>query len=150
MKRMVSGLAALLVLVTLGAIATMSRDNVPIVRARGGCSLETLKGSYGFTGSGFSATGTQGNAQFPVANVGVVRFDGAGNSAGSFTASFNGQSTTDNPYTATYTVNSDCSGLLTSTDGADNFAFVIVGDGADVLATDVSPGTTASLELKKQ
>lgn len=150
MKRMVSGLAALVVLAAVVAITKISDNGMPTVRAQSGCSLSTLKGSYGILDSGFSATGTHGSAQFPVGAVGVMTFDGDGNTTGSFASSFNGKSTSDIPYTGTYTVNSVCSGLMTSTDGADNFAFAIVSGGTDVLATDVSPGTTASLELKKQ
>jgi hypothetical protein len=90
-----------------------------------------------------------GAAQFPTAAAGVITFDGAGNASGSFTISFNGKTTTGNPYNATYTVNPDCSGVLTSTD-ADSAAFSIVSGGAEVLATDITPATTASLDLKKQ
>jgi len=49
-------------------------------------------------------------------------------------------------------VNSDCTGVLTATPGSggDNFAFVIVGGGAEVMATDLTSGQTLSLDLKKQ
>ncbi len=130
--------------------ATISSERVWPVHAQSGCSLASLKGTYGFTSTGLSANGTHGTAQFPADAVGVVTFDGAGNASGSFTASFNGKANPETPYTGTYTVNSDCSGVLASTSGADNFAFVIVSGGADVLLTDVSPGTTSSAELKKQ
>jgi hypothetical protein len=150
MKRTVSALLGLAALAAIVIATTMSNDRVRTVHAQSGCSLSTLKGNYGFSDSGFSATGTHGTAQFAVAAVGVVTFDGAGNASGSYTASFNGKANADTPFTGIYTVNSDCSGLLTSTDGADNFAFVIVGGGADVLATDISPATTASLEFKRQ
>jgi hypothetical protein len=150
MKQVVSGLLALVLVAPVVVLTTTSKNSVRAVHAQSGCSVATLKGAYGLTDSGFSALNTRGTAQFPIAGVGVIGFDGAGNASGSFTVSFNGKTTADNLYTGTYTVNSDCSGLLTSTSGADNFAFVIVGGGADVLATDVSPGATASLELKKQ
>lgn len=149
MKPVLSGVVAVVVAAVV-VFSTTSKNGVQMVHAQGGCSLASLKGNYGFTSAGFSATSTHGTAQFPVAAVGVVTFDGAGNATGSFTASFNGKANPESPYTGTYTMNSDCSGLLTSTDGADDFAFVIVSGGADVLLTDVSPGTTSSAELKKQ
>ena len=153
MKRIVSALLASAVLAALVIVATtITKHGVPAVYAQGGCRLASnLKGNYGFTYSGFSANGTNGSAAFPVDAAGVGTFDGAGNFSATFVVSFNGSSSTGNPYTATYTVNSDCTGVLTSTTpGTDNFAFVIVSGGADVLATDISAGTTANLELKKQ
>jgi hypothetical protein len=152
MKRIVSALFASAVLAALVIVATtITKHVVPAAYAQGGCRLATLKGTYGFTYSGFSANGTNGSAVFPVDAAGVGTFDGAGNFYAKFAVSFNGSSSTDNPSTATYTVNSDCTGVLTSTTpGTDNFAFVIVNGGADVLATDISAGTTANLELKKQ
>src|SRR5579871_985944 len=150
MKQGVSRVLAVVALTAVVVLATTSKNGVPGVHAQSGCSLRSLRGAYGFTSIGFSSTTTRGTAQFPVAAVGVVTFDGAGNASGSYTASFNGKANPESPYAGTYTINSDCSGLLTSTDGADNFAFVMVSDGADVLLTDLSPGTTSSAELKKQ
>jgi hypothetical protein len=152
MKRIVSALLASAVLAALVIVATtITKHGVPAVYAQRGCGLANLKGNYGFTYSGFSANGTNGSAVFPVAAAGVGTFDGAGNFSATYGVSFNGSSSTGNPFTATYTVYSDCTGVLTSaTPGTDNFAFVIVSGGADVLATDISAGTTANLELKKQ
>jgi hypothetical protein len=149
MKRIVSALLGLAALAAVVIATSMSTDRVLPVHAQTECSLATLKGNYGLLYSGFSAQRTNGSAQFPIAATGVITFDGAGNASGSFTISFNGKTTTANPYNATYTVNPDCSGLLTSTD-ADSAAFAIVSGGAEVLATDVTPSTTASLDLKKE
>ena len=124
---------------------------LPAAYAQSGCSVATLNGSYGWTYSGFSAKGTHGTTMFPVDAAGTATFDGAGNFSVTFALSFDGTSSLGNSATGTYTVNSDCTGVLTSTSGGtDNFAFVIVSGGADVLATDISPGTTANLEFKKQ
>ena len=149
MKRIVNALLGLAVLAAVAVTTTMSNQGIRSVHAQSGCSLATLKGNYGLLYSGFSAQRTNGSPQFPTAATGVISFDGAGNASGSFTISFNGKTTPGNPYIATYTVNPDCSGLLTSTD-ADSAAFAIVSGGAEVLATDVTPGVTASLDLKKQ
>lgn len=142
-------LVTLAVFAALMIIDTTSVRTVPAAYAQSGCTVATLNGSYGFTDSGFSAKGTHGSTKFPVAAAGVGTFDGAGNFSVTFAQSFDGTSSLGNSATGTYTVNSDCTGVLTS-NGADNFAFVIVSGGADVLATDISPGTTANLELKKQ
>jgi hypothetical protein len=148
MKRIVSASLGLAAVAAVIVATTMSTDRVRTVHAQSGCSLAMLKGSYGLLYSGFSAQRANGSAQFPIAATGVIAFDGAGNASGSFTISFNGKTTTGNPYNATYTVNPDCSGLLTSTD-ADSAAFAIVSGGAEVLATDVTAATTATLDLKK-
>lgn len=151
MKRiLLSVLVTLAVFAALIIMATTSARTVPAAYAQSGCSVATLNGSYGFTDSGLSKQGIHGPTKFPVAAVGVGTFDGAGNFSATVALSFDGSSSLGNSYTGTYTVNSDCTGVLTSTNGADNFAFVIVSGGADVLATDISVGTTANLELKKQ
>ena len=151
MKRiLLSTLVTLPVFAVLMIMATTSARTVPAVYAQSGCSVATLNGSYGFSDSGFSPKGTHGSAKFPVAAAGVGTFDGAGSFSAIFAQSFDGTSSLANSATGTYTVNSDCTGALTSTNGPDNFAFVIVSGGADVLATDISPGTTAKLEFKKQ
>ena len=151
MKRiLLSTLVTLAVFAALMIMATTSARTVPAVYAQSGCSVGTLNGSYGWTYSGFSAKGTHGTTKFPVDAAGVGAFDGAGNFSVTFAVSFDGTPTLGNSAIGTYTVNSDCTGVLTSTNGADNFAFVIVSGGADVLATDISPGTTAKLEFKKQ
>ena len=151
MKRVVTTLLVFAALAALVIITIKPKDGVRAVYANSGCSVANLNGNYGFTVSGFSSIAPGGRpTQFPFAAVGLATFDGEGNLSGTFTYSFNGSSSTDNPYTGTYTVNPNCTGLLTSTDGGDNFAFVIVSGGADVLATDVSAGTTTSLEFKKQ
>ena len=149
MKRIVSALSGLVVLAAIVVATTVSNHDVRSVHAQSGCSLATLNGNYGLLYSGFSPKGTHGSPRFPIAAAGVITFDGAGNASGSFTISFDGKTTTGNPYNATYTVNPDCSGVLTSTD-ADSAAFSIVSGGAEVLATDITPGNTANLDLKKQ
>jgi hypothetical protein len=131
-------------------MVTTSARTPRAVYASSGCNLGTLNGNYGFTDSGFSAHGSHGSTPFPSDAVGIAAFDGEGDVSATFASSFDGSSSTGNLYTGTYTVNSDCTGLLTSTNGGDNFAFVIVSGGADVLGTDISAGTTAQIEFKKQ
>jgi hypothetical protein len=56
------------------------------VRAQDGCSNESLRGSYAIQGSG---TAVSGPFAGPVAFVGVLRFDGAGNLEGTLTQRLN-------------------------------------------------------------
>src|SRR5215469_13606422 len=153
MNPILKALLTLTVFAALVIVATTSKRNVRTVYAQSGCNVATLTGNYGFTFSGFSPHPPQyrGSNRFPFSGEGLGIFDGGGNFSATFASSLNGTSSTGNPYTATYTVNSDCTGLLTATPGSggDNFAFVIVGGGAEILGTDLS-GTTLSLDLKKQ
>ena len=148
MKRILSALVMSAVFAALMIIATTSARTVPAAYASTGCSVGTLHGNYGFTDSGFSSA--HGSTTFPFDAVGLATFDGAGGVSATFASSFNGSSSTGNAYTGLYTVNPDCTGLVTSTNGGDNFAFVIVSGGADVLGTDISAGTTTNIEFKKQ
>jgi hypothetical protein len=109
------------------------------------CTNATLTGSSGFTFSGF--TKDHGRT-VPFAGNGISTADGAGNLSGMVTASVNGSIETF-PYTATYVVNPDCTGTLTSTSGGANFSFVIVNGGKEVLAVDIDPGGTWTLDAKK-
>ena len=154
MKRVLS------VLLTVGLFAAalivfaISRRTVQPVYAQGGCNLATLTGNFGFTFSGLEthSSGGHGSPNIPFRGAGLGTFDGVGNFSATFASSFNGSSSTGNLYSGTYTVNSDCTGLLTATPGSggDNFAFVIVSAGTEILATDLTPGDTLSLDFKKQ
>jgi hypothetical protein len=114
------------------------------------CTNATLTGNYGFTFSGFLAPGhgTKGDEK-PFAGAGLATADGAGNFSATFSSSFNGGISTNNFYTASYTVNSDCTGSMTSTNGGANFTFVIVSSGAELLAVDIDAGQTWTLDGKK-
>jgi hypothetical protein len=70
----------------------------------GGCSLETLKGSYALFGQG---TVTVNNSPALIAHVGIVTYDGAGNFAGYDTVEVNGATVPDT-FTGTYTVSANC------------------------------------------
>jgi hypothetical protein len=117
--------------------------------AKSGCSVATLQGNYALTFSGFQVVD---NTSQPFNGEGLGTFDGAGNLAVTLNASWNGVVFALNGlYTATYSINSDCTGVMNSTNGGDNFAFVIVGDGSEVLGTDISGGGSAyNIVFKKQ
>lgn len=141
MKRILSAL------LTLAAAAAL----VPAVHAHDhdrGCTAATLKGKYGFTFSGFQL---QSGISLPFYGAGSGTFDGEGNVSAAFTFSFNGQIGTS-PYTATYTVNPDCTGSVTATPGSggDNFALFIVGTGDEIFAADTTDGETVTADFKRQ
>jgi hypothetical protein len=152
MKQINSALLALAVFTAMVITTTTSRDGLRAVHAQSGCGVASLNGTYSFAFSGFSThgPGPHGSVQFPFDGAGIATFDGAGNLSATYAASFDGSGSTGNSYTSTYTVNPDCTGLTTSANGGDTFALVIASGGADVLATDVSPGTTLNMEFKKQ
>jgi hypothetical protein len=117
-----------------------------------------VSGNYGLTFSGFQLQGRTGKS-VPFYGTGLLMADGAGNLAGTFSGSENGSLPGNRyvlianaPYTATYAVNSDCTGLFTATAGSgnDSFTFVIVNGGNEIIATDVSAPDTLNLDLKKQ
>jgi hypothetical protein len=82
--------------------------------ASAACSNSSASGVYGYSVHGFGGPST------PVATVGLFTADGAGNiTAGKTTASINGQITTAT-FTGTYSIASDCTGTVTTTDSNSN------------------------------
>src|ERR1700687_735895 len=147
MKRIAGALLALAALVVLLVVTTTSKHGVRAVYAESGCNVSTLKGNYGLTLSGFLV---DNKTPQPLYWEGVVTFDGAGKLSGTLNFSLNGVPTLNNPYTATYTVNPDCTGLANGTMGSDSLAFVILDHGAEILATDISAPDTLNADFKKQ
>jgi hypothetical protein len=109
------------------------------------CNNATVTGNYGFTFSGFVK---DHGRTVPFAGNGISTSDGAGNLSATVIASENGNLSTF-PYTATYVVNPDCTGSVTSTSGGANFSFVIVADGKELLAVNTDPGGTWTMDVKK-
>jgi len=145
MKRILSALLALAVLAALVIVAATSKHGVRAIYAQNGCTDATLTGSYGLVFGGFSV---EQSGPVPFDGEGLFAFDGAGNLSGVANASQNGGPFQFN-YTAKYKVNSNCTGDAVSTNGNDNFAFVIVGGGAEILGTDIS-SNTLNLDFKKE
>ena len=114
--------------------------------AKTGCSVATLKGNYAVTFSGFQVNATPQ----PFYGEGLLTFDGAGNFADTFNFSLNGVPALNIPYTATYAVNPDCTGVANGTNGSDSLAFVILDGGSEILATDISAPDTLNAVFKKQ
>jgi len=76
------------------------------------CSVATLSSDF--------VTSWSGNNPAPVAALGVLTFDGAGNLTGFDTVSFNG-AIYERTITGTYTVNPDCTGTISWTTSIGSF-----------------------------
>ncbi len=152
MKRIVSVLSGLAVLAALAIVTTTSNHIVRPVHAASGCSDATVNGSYGLTFSGFTVPGRNNKAkEVPFVGEGLFTFDGAGNLSGTYNGSQNGEIFTASPYSATYIVNSDCTGTVTGAPGGNaDGAFVIVSGGSEIFFTQTDPGGTWNADLKKQ
>jgi len=139
------------VLATLVAVAAMSGlgatfrgSTLPKVHAQEvdleGCSAATLNGRFGLTFSGYSTIGAVPaliSASIPVAGGGLVTFDGNGNLSASETVNLGGKILSVN-LPGTYTVNSDCTGSLTTANAHLNL--VIVRNGREILAVNTDQG----------
>lgn len=95
----------------------------PGAQATPSCSNRTLKGAYGAT-----ITGTI--AGLPFAELDLVSADGQGNFSGTGTVSYNG-SISSVTFTATYSVNSNCSGSASLSTGVTQ-NLIIKTDGSEV------------------
>jgi len=102
------------------------------------CSLATLRGNYVYAGDGFNVVGGGSTERTPFATAGREVYSGDGTITGIDTTSTNGVAVRST-YTATYTVDADCSGtyaydndpanpyeLFTDASGAE-FAYVATG-----------------------
>ncbi|MBV8477328.1 MAG: hypothetical protein JO033_02480 [Acidobacteriaceae bacterium] len=162
MKRILNSLLALAGFAAL--VTATPKQSADGVRDKRACSVATLKGNYAFTFNGF----TENNGQnTPLAGAGLGMFDGAGKFSANYAVSFNGVTSTNNTYAATFEVHSDCTALMTSTNGGDNFYLVIIGlegheddestgpkregiRASEILGVDISTGATWTIDLKKQ
>lgn len=152
MKRLSIPFLTILVVAMASVLASTMKHHftvLPVVHAQGGCSNATLSGNYGITFSGFQR---QHNKSVPFYGAGIAIADGEGNLRSTFRFSLDGVPSRDQTYTATYTVNPDCTVLTTATPGSggDNFFGVIVGGGSELLDTDISSPDTLNLDAKRQ
>jgi hypothetical protein len=115
------------------------------VHAQSGCSLRTLKGSYGFFRTGATPVG-------PLAAVGIDIFDGKGSSTFRQTTRKNGDSTSDlfddPPLAGTYDLGPDCTGTL-SLDGDVIAHMVVVDGGKGIFILSLSTGNSVYGEMRK-
>jgi hypothetical protein len=146
--KLIAGLASVISIAALTALAFNRHVSVvPQVLAQNLAQADsdapcprgnaTLRGTYMSIGGG-TAVGTG-----PVTFVGEITYDGKGNSVNPFTASFNG-SIFKGHLTATYMVNSDCSGSLAALDGSSHYDFVVSPDGSKVNFIETDQGFVVS------
>jgi hypothetical protein len=79
----------------------------------------------------------------PVSAVGTITYDGKGNSTNTFTVSADGAISRGVTVTGPYTVNRDCTGSLTQSDGT-NYDMVVNPDGSMVFWIETDAGTILS------
>lgn len=118
----------------------VSKANAQPMKA---CSDATLRGDYGAT-----LTGAVNNLPFAALNL--VNSDGNGNITGEGTIVYNG-TVIPSSFTATYTVNPDCSGSFTSSSGTTE-NIVIGRDGSEVqiIVTGLALGPATVTGLAKK
>jgi hypothetical protein len=110
------------------------------------CSVATLQGSYGLSGSGFLMDGTA------FAVEGRVVYNGTGKLVATETHFSNGVASPASP-TGTYTVNPDCTGTftITSTSPSSTLNFVIDQGGTHIRAISTTAGgPTLTIEYSQQ
>jgi len=112
-------------------------------KAEQGCTLATLKGTWGFVFNG-TIIGFG-----PIAVVGVATFDGAGNWLRDERAVVNGNVLPRELITGTYTMNNNRTGTTSDSIG-NSSEFVIVAHHKEMLAIGAKPGSVATITLKKQ
>jgi hypothetical protein len=154
MKRMVSALLAVAVLAALAVVTTTSKHTVRALYAQSGCSVATLTGNYAVSGTGFTTPRSpEKGHEDPIAAVGVLAFDGAGNISFSYTFAFLGVIYTNQTGSGTYTLNSDCTGSISFTTGdaaGATFNVVIIGGGAEIFGIDTRASFTDTFDAQKQ
>lgn len=145
-------LVALLAAVAFGASATIARAYAPAPEpgpweCDNGYSEKTLAGCFGWSSTAFVTNTTQATAA-----IGLMHLDGAGGFYGWYSGSYLG-APVQKTYKGTYTVNPNGTGHLAWVDNAgytDEFDFVIVKGGDEVLMSSTIPGFIQNLEMKRQ
>ena len=146
-----AGGLALILLVVVGAAALLTTIGVGYAKnedaaSKAKCSEATLKGTYLFAQNGVEI---KGDEQRPVAIAGYEVFDGNGKVKGVDSSNFNGEITRNERFSGTYTVNADCTGTATYSDGTRYDQF-IAPDGSILtfVLTKPSEGVTSAFELQ--
>ncbi len=155
MKRTIAPATLVILLATVFVLGILPKAQADEHR---GCSVASLKGSFGFTSSG-TLNALPAPSAGPFAEIGRQSFDGNGNTDATATLSSNGNIKRVTVQ-GTYEVNPDCTGSMTllilpfnSTVGLD---FVIDDDGTELRAITTGPtgigvsGNTESRVYKKQ
>jgi hypothetical protein len=131
-----SALSMALVAAALSAVTT-----APVMAQASGCTLATVKGSYGLV-----ATGTDLGIG-PATAIGIVNINGAGSFNYSFTQSVNGV-VNSGVVPGTYTLSANCSGTVTFADGQ-TFAAVVVNAAQEIDLMSTSSSLVQTAVAKK-
>jgi hypothetical protein len=132
---------------TIAAITALAVGMAPAAKADDkGCSTASLKGTFAYTMTGVGKAG-------PFAEVGTQSFDGRGATTAIATLSQNGN-IVQVTITGTYTVNPDCTGILTLLVApfgvtVHNF-FVIADGGSEFQAIETEPGVVLTRTARRQ
>lgn len=145
-------LVALLAAVCIGASASFTRaaaraDEPGPRECDNEFSEKTLAGCFGWSSTSYVSNTTQATAA-----IGIMHLDGAGNLSGWYSGSYLGTPVTRN-YKGVYSVNPNGTGHLRWHDSGgydDEFDFVIVRKGDEVLMSSTIPGFIQNLEMKRQ
>ncbi len=152
-KAKLLALVALLAAVCFGASAGFTRvsaraDEPGPTECDNGFSDKTLAGCFGWSSTAYvNSTTAQASAA-----IGLMHLDGGGNLDGWYSGSYLGTPTV-RTYRGSYTVNPNGTGHLRWIDNAGNgedFDFVIVKSGDEVLMSSTIPGFIQNLEMKRQ
>jgi hypothetical protein len=150
MKRSIlafAGAGLVAVVVSFSPVGNNHLNLVPRAHAMSkGCSLETVRGSYGFYRSGTTPNG-------PLGAVGVSVFDGKGGSSFSQTIRSDGETTsdlfTDGAVDAMYVVNRDCTAQFLNPDGSAFGHAVVVGGGDEIYFMSLSDHNTITGVMRR-
>jgi hypothetical protein len=120
----------------------------PVAGDSQSCTNASFTGPYGYTITGL-VFGSGGF--YPSAESGTVTADGKGNLKGSDTLSAAGQIQAQ-AFTGTYSINSDCTGTVTTTSGStpSHFTIVAVNNGQQILFIESDAMVAASGSAKQQ
>jgi hypothetical protein len=151
-KAKLLALVALLAAVCVGASAGFTRvsaraDEPGPRECDNDFSQKTLAGCFGWSSTAYVNNTTQATAA-----IGIMHLDGAGNLQGWYSGSYLGTPVTRD-YKGVYIVNPNGTGHLRWHDsgGYDNeFDFVVVKSGDEVLMSSTVPGFIQNLEMKRQ
>jgi hypothetical protein len=129
---------------TIIVLSTFSKHLVPKVQAyeaNDGCSVATLNGAYGevLKGEVFGVG--------PIVAVGVSTFDGKGHVVADQTVNLNGN-VAQEPLTATYTVNRNCTGIADVVGGG-HHSFVIIDNGKQMDLMDNNSAEVLTIHFTK-
>jgi hypothetical protein len=152
-KAKLLALVALLAAVCIGASAGFTRASARVQEpgpweCDNGFSEKTLAGCFGWSSTAYVNSST---AQASAA-IGIMHLDGAGGLYGWYSGSYLG-TPTQKTYKGTYSVNPNGTGHLSWIDNAgygEDFDFVVVKSGDEVLMSSTVPGFIQNLEMKRQ